>query len=151
MSRRRIVCKYCGPSPILPAGYDIFGTPYDCLRSGIGAGKYGERRTWQRRLGVRVDPDYHSPCGENRVFRRSRIMRAARRGRDRARGARGGVRGRGRGRGGRRARSSMSRSRSPRSRSRSSSGYRGVRVRGRGRVRARARARSGSSSRYGSA
>lgn len=30
---------YCGNKDSLPSGYDDFGSPYDCLRKGFGAGK----------------------------------------------------------------------------------------------------------------
>ncbi len=73
MSRR---CGYCGTNPRLPPGWDYFSTPYECLRKGIGAGKFGERRSWQRRLGLRVDPEYVSPCGDNRVYGRQRNYRS---------------------------------------------------------------------------
>ena len=55
------VCTYCGTSQ-LPAGYDRYGTVYECLKKGIGVGLYQERRKWQREMGYRVDPSYVSPC-----------------------------------------------------------------------------------------
>lgn len=30
---------YCGEADLLPDRYDDFGTPYDCLKKGFGAGK----------------------------------------------------------------------------------------------------------------
>ena len=68
MSSSSPTCQYCGPNSVIPPGYDIRGTPYSCLRSGIGVGKFGERRAWQRRMGFKVDPEYVSKCGDNRVY-----------------------------------------------------------------------------------
>jgi len=31
---------YCGTNEHLPDGYDDFGTPYACLRKGVGVGLY---------------------------------------------------------------------------------------------------------------
>ena len=31
---------YCGNELILPDGYDEFGTPYECLRKGVGVGLF---------------------------------------------------------------------------------------------------------------
>lgn len=43
---------YCGKSGILPPGYDRFGTPFECLRKGYGAGihapEYRRREAIQR-------------------------------------------------------------------------------------------------------
>lgn len=58
----RIECLYCGPSQRLPLGYDRFGSAYRCLRKGVGIGKFGERRQWQRRMGYPVDPEYIPVC-----------------------------------------------------------------------------------------
>jgi hypothetical protein len=76
MSRRsrsrgsnRKPCLYCGPSRQLPPGYDGFGNNFSCLRKGVGVGKFGERRTWQRRMGQRV-PEYISDCPRLPVQRR---------------------------------------------------------------------------------
>jgi len=74
-----MTCRYCGPNASIPPGYDRRGSPYECLRSGIGVGKYGERRVWQRRSGLPVDPEYVSPCGENRVYaQRQTSLRSSR-------------------------------------------------------------------------
>ncbi len=32
--------KYCGPKQNLPTNYDSFGHRYECLRKGVGVGKY---------------------------------------------------------------------------------------------------------------
>jgi hypothetical protein len=73
-SRRsnRAECLYCGPSPVLPLGYDGFGSGYQCLRKGVGVGKFGERRSWQRRMGYPVDPEYKSQCPRLPVRRGNR-------------------------------------------------------------------------------
>ena len=70
-ARERIRCGYCGPSRILPSGWDYNKSPYECLKSGIGAGTHKERRKWQYDMGYRVDPEYHSPC-PRRNYRRIR-------------------------------------------------------------------------------
>jgi hypothetical protein len=70
MSRRRGECGYCGPKSYLPPGWDYIKTRYECLRSGVGVGKFSERRSWQSRLGLRVDPPYVNHCGENRLVDR---------------------------------------------------------------------------------
>lgn len=31
--------KYCGSAANLPAGYDVFGTPYECLKKGFKTGQ----------------------------------------------------------------------------------------------------------------
>ena len=82
MSRRRGECGYCGPKNYLPPGWDYIKTRYECLRSGVGVGKFSERRSWQSRLGMRVDPPYINRCGENRfVDRQLRNRRNLRRSR----------------------------------------------------------------------
>jgi len=80
MSSRRQVCKYCGDGPI-PEGYDRRGTARECLFAGISVGTHKERRTWQKRLGIKVDAEYVSPCGQNRVYKnlRKKLMRKGRR------------------------------------------------------------------------
>ena len=70
--RSRNVCVYCGPSKRIPPGYDVKGDSYSCLRKGWGAGSHTERRSWQRRMGYKVDPEYISPCGQNRVYKKSK-------------------------------------------------------------------------------
>jgi hypothetical protein len=57
-----IRCGYCGPNGILPAGYDYFESRNKCLQKGFGAGIGTEKRKWQRKLGLRIDPPYISPC-----------------------------------------------------------------------------------------
>lgn len=75
-SNDRVVCVYCGPGNIRPNGYDRLGTPYECLRKGVGVGKFSERRRWQYQTGQPVDPPYNSPCprvADNIRIRRSRM------------------------------------------------------------------------------
>ena len=67
----RVQCLYCGTSPQLPPGYDGFGSGNQCLRKGVGVGKFGERRSWQRRMGYPVDPEYKSQCPRLPSRRRS--------------------------------------------------------------------------------
>ena len=57
-----IRCGYCGSDGTLPAGYDYFESRNKCLRKGFGAGIGTEKRKWQRKLGIRIDPPYISPC-----------------------------------------------------------------------------------------
>ncbi len=40
---------YCGDKKELPVGYDIFGSSYNCLRKGFGAGMYSERKKWENK------------------------------------------------------------------------------------------------------
>ncbi len=63
-----MTCVYCGDKKILPYGYDIFGSRNQCLRKGFGTGSFSEKRKWQRRMGLPVDPEYISNCGENRRY-----------------------------------------------------------------------------------
>jgi hypothetical protein len=65
----RNICEYCGPKSVVPPGYDSMGSRYTCLKKGFGAGKYTEKRAWQRRMGFRVDPEFKNKCGDNRVYR----------------------------------------------------------------------------------
>jgi hypothetical protein len=57
-----IRCGYCGPSASLPAGYDYFETRNKCLQKGFGSGIGVEKRKWQRKLGLPMDPPFVSPC-----------------------------------------------------------------------------------------
>jgi len=86
-TRRNIICTYCGPNRIRPRGYDRVGSPYECLRSGIGVGTHQERRKWQHATGRRVDPEYISPCPHlpPRVRSGRRFQRSASRNRTVAR------------------------------------------------------------------
>lgn len=96
-TRRNIICTYCGPNRTRPRGYDRVGSPYECLRSGIGVGTHQERRKWQYATGRRVDPEYISPCPHlpprvrsarnrnRRMARRTPARQRARRSRTRSR------------------------------------------------------------------
>ena len=96
-TRRNIICTYCGPNRTRPRGYDRVGSPYECLRSGIGVGTHQERRKWQYATGRRVDPEYISPCPHlpprvrsarnrnRRVVRRTPARQRARRSRAQSR------------------------------------------------------------------
>ena len=72
-------CGYCGPGNNIPPGYDYLENRNVCLRKGFGAGSSGERRKWQRKLGLRIDPPYVSPCPKRD---RSLIRRVRNRNRD---------------------------------------------------------------------
>lgn len=111
-TRRNIICTYCGPNRIRPRGYDRVGSPYECLRSGIGVGTHQERRKWQHATGRRVDPEYISPCPHlpPRVRSGRRFQRSATRNRNRTMARRSPTR--------QRARRSRSRSRTRARRSR---------------------------------
>lgn len=63
-----MTCVYCGDKKLLPYGYDIFGSRNQCLRKGFGSGLFFEKRKWQRRLCLPIDPEYISNCGENRRY-----------------------------------------------------------------------------------
>lgn len=69
-SRQIRRCIYCGDKRPLPRGWDSRGTPSYCVKVGFGAGMHLERRKWQRRMRIRVDPEYVSHCGENAVYER---------------------------------------------------------------------------------
>lgn len=36
---------YCGTKLHLPEGYDMFGTPYECLKKGFGVGMYKNKKS----------------------------------------------------------------------------------------------------------
>ena len=108
-------CGYCGPGNAVPTGYDYLETRNNCLKKGFGGGAGGERRKWQRKLGLPIDPPFVSPCPKRDRNLISRVRRANRR-------------------------RSRTRSRSSRSRTRSRSrSYARVRTPSRSRTRSRGR------------
>ena len=77
-------CGYCGPGNVVPPGYDYLENRNVCLRKGFGGGSANEKRKWQRKLGLRIDPPYVSPCPKSdrnlvRQVRRANRRRSPRR------------------------------------------------------------------------
>lgn len=72
-------CGYCGPGNVVPAGYDYLESRNVCLRKGFGGGAAGERRKWQRKLGLRIDPPFVSPCPKSDRNLVRQVRRANRR------------------------------------------------------------------------
>jgi len=61
-NKKRIICLYCGSNQHIPRGYDRRGKSHECLRRGVGVGVHSERRSWQRKMGLKIEPKYVSPC-----------------------------------------------------------------------------------------
>jgi CCR4-NOT transcriptional regulation complex NOT5 subunit len=58
-------CVYCG-SGNLPPNYDRMGTSLECMKKGFGGGMHSERRKWQQRLGMPVEPEMKALCGDEK-------------------------------------------------------------------------------------
>ncbi len=62
-------CVYCGSSAVLPPNYDRAGTGLECMKKGFGGGMHSERRKWQQRLGLPIDPEVKALCGDEKDIR----------------------------------------------------------------------------------